>query len=121
MLTVVAAKNAAPKGKDYKLADSGGLYLFVTTRGHKSWRYKYRFGGKEKRLTLGSFPEMTLAQARDGRDSARRLLKDGADPALVEKRRKLKRSMPSAFTFERFAREWHALKAPRWKPVHAEM
>lgn len=120
MLTVVAAKNAAPKDKDYKLADSGGLYLFVTIKGHKSWRYKYRFGGKERRLILGSFPETSFAEARDAHKAARRLLEEGKDPRLVEQRRRLARSTPSALTFERFAREWHALAKPRWKPVHAD-
>jgi len=120
MLTVVAAKNAGAKEKDYKLADSGGLYLFVSKTAHKSWRYKYRFGGKERRLILGSFPEMTLGQARDSRDDARRLLKEGKDPGLVEKRRKLARTTPSALTFEQFARDWHARQVPRWKPVHAD-
>lgn len=119
MLTVIAAKNAPPKGKDYKLADSGGLYLFVTTKGFKSWRCKYRFGSKEKRLILGSFPKMTLAEARDARDAARSLLDQGKDPALVKQRQRLLRSTPSQLTFERFARDWHGLKKPRWKEVHA--
>ena len=65
MLTAVAIKNALPREKDYKLSDAGGLYLFVSKSGHKSWRLKYRFGGKERRLILGSFPEMPLAEARD--------------------------------------------------------
>lgn len=119
MLTVIAVRNAAPKEKDYKLSDSGGLHLFVSRTGHKSWRYKYRFAGKEKRLLLGSFPDMTLSEARDARDAARRLIKEGKDPGLVRQRQKLMQSMPSGLTFERFAREWHALQAPRWKAVHA--
>lgn len=113
MLTAVAVRAAAPREKDYKLADSGGLHLFVSRTGHKSWRWKYRFGGKERRLILGSFPEMSLAEARDRREEARRQFKEGKDPALVEKRRKLARTTPSALTFERFAREWHALQVPR--------
>lgn len=120
MLTAVAAKNAPPKDKDYKLADSEGLYLFVTTKGYKSWRYKYRFGGKEKRLILGRFPAMSLAEARDARDEARRVVRDGKDPILVQQRQKLLRATPSGLTFERFAREWHALHKVRWKPVHAD-
>ena len=120
MLTVMAVKNAAPAAKDYKIADSGGLHLFITTRGHKSWRFKYRFGGKEKRLVFGAFPEMSLAQAREKRDEARRQIKDGKDPGLVAQRAKLIRSTPSAVTFERFARAWHEHEKDRWKPVHAD-
>lgn len=119
MLTVVAVKNAAAGPKDYKIADGGGLYLFVTKKGHKSWRFKYRFGSKEKRLVFGAFPEMTLADAREKRDEARRQVKDGKDPALVAKRAKLVRSTPSAVTFERFARAWLDHEKDRWKPVHA--
>ena len=111
MLTVIAVKNASSKDKDYKLAGSGGLHLFVTVRGHKSWRFKYRYGGKEKRLIFGSSPEMTLSEARERRDSARRQLRDGIDPALAEKRKKFVNSSPSTLTFETFARSWYALKA----------
>lgn len=63
---------------------------------------------------------MSLAQARDARDDARRQLKAASDPALLHKRRKLKRATPSALTFEQFARDWHASQAPRWKQVHAD-
>ena len=119
MLTVVAVKNAAAGQKDYKLADGGGLYLYVTKNGHKSWRFKYRFGGKEKRIVFGAFPEMTLADAREKRDEARRHVKDGNDPSLAAKRAKLVRSTSSAVTFERFARAWHDHEKDRWKPVHA--
>ena len=119
MLTVVACEKARAKDRDYKLADAGGLYLFVTKSGHRSWRFKYRFGGKERRLIFGSFPEMALKVARDQRDAAKRLLHEGKDPALVQKSAKLVRSTPSAVTFETFARAWHAHEANRWKPVHA--
>ena len=120
MLTAMAAKNAPTKEKDYKLADSGGLHLFVTTKGHKSWRFKYRFGGKEKRLIFGSFPAVGLAEARDRRDEARRQIRNGADPSLLVKRRRLTRMTPSTRTFEIFARAWHEHEKARWKPVHAK-
>lgn len=119
MLTVIAVKNAAPRPKDYKIADGGGLYLYVTKNGHKSWRFKYRFGGKERRIVFGAFPEMTLAEAREKRDEARRQVRDGKDPALVAKRTKLLRSTPSAVTFEIFARAWYSNQKDYWKPVHA--
>ncbi|MDQ2893002.1 MAG: Arm DNA-binding domain-containing protein [Pseudomonadota bacterium] len=120
MLTVIAIKNAGPREKAYKLADSQGLHLYVSPSGHRNWRLKYRFGGKEKRLVMGSFPEMSLAEARDRRDEARRQLKAGRDPGLEQRRIRLVRSTPSALTFETFARQWHAHEKPRWVPVQAD-
>ena len=80
ILTAITVKNAAPRDKDFKLSDSAGLLLYVSTSGHRSWRFKYRFGGKEKRLILGAFPEMSLADARERRDEVRRLVKEGQGP-----------------------------------------
>ncbi len=87
-LTVKEVMNAQKGPKDYKLADSGGLHLYVTTKGAKSWRFKYRYAGKEKRLTFGLFPEVTLAEARDRRDEARLMLRAGRDPVVELERRK---------------------------------
>ncbi len=120
MLTEIAIKRAVPRDKDYKLADAGGLHLFVTAKGHRSWRYKYRFGGKEKRLVLGSYPDVTLRRAREMRDDARAALRVGRDPALESKRARHARKVGHADTFETFARAWHDLQKPRWKPVHAD-
>lgn len=106
MLTASTVKNAAPRDKDFKLSDSAGLPLYVSTSGHRSWRFKYRFGGKERRLILGAFPEMSLADARKCRDEVRRLVKEGKDPSPEQKRARLARSTPSALTFEVFARQW---------------
>lgn len=86
MLTDGQASAAQAGDKDYKLADANGLYLFVTRSGFKSWRMKYRFGGKEKRLTFGPYPEVSLEEARERRDQARRLLRDQIDPALERQR-----------------------------------
>lgn len=88
MLSDVQASAAKAGEKDYKLADANGLYLFVTRSGFKSWRMKYRFAGKEKRLTFGSYPEVSLAEARARRDEARGLLRDQIDPALERQRRR---------------------------------
>jgi hypothetical protein len=82
MLTDLKARAAKPREKDYKLADAGGLYLFVTTKGYRSWRMKYRFAGKEKRLTFGAYPEVSLGEARERRDQARRLLRDHCAPPI---------------------------------------
>ena len=64
MLTELKVKRAKPSDKDYKLADAGGLHLFVSAAGRKTWRWKYRFEGKEKRIVFGAWPEITMKQAR---------------------------------------------------------
>ena len=80
-----AKPGATPKGKTtakpYKLGDAGGLYLEVTPAGGKWWRLKYRVGGKEKRVSLGVYPDVPLKEARDRRDAARKLLANGIDPS----------------------------------------
>jgi hypothetical protein len=83
MLTDAQARKAKPAEKDYKLADFGGLYLFVTAKGFKSWRLKYRSASKEKRLVFGPYPEVTLVKARDKREAAPRLIRDHIDPAVA--------------------------------------
>lgn len=74
MLTDTAIRKAKPKEKPYKVSDSQGLYLLVNPRGSKLWRVKYRMNGVERKLALGSYPEITLAEARSARDAARRQL-----------------------------------------------
>lgn len=120
MLTDPQVKKAVAKDRDYKLPDSGGLHLFVTKTGHRSWRFKYRFGGKERRLVFGSYPEVTLKRARELRDDAKRALRDGLDPGLESKRARLSRQRGHTNTFEQFAREWHTAQVSRWKDVHAD-
>ncbi len=118
-LSDAAARKARPGERPYKLGDARGLYLFVTPAGGKIWRLKYRFGGKEKVAVLGPYPEVSLAEARELTDNARRLLRDGKDPA-VEKRKARSASIASAdLTFESGARDWHAINVPRWSSVHA--
>jgi integrase len=119
MLTDIKVRNAKPSEKDYKLADSGGLYLYVTTKGYRSWRMKYRFAGREKRLTFGPYPEVSLVEAREKRDQAKRQLRDHRDPAIEELKRKLAAAADHAETFETVARRWHAMHEARWTPVHA--
>ncbi|MFN3946271.1 MAG: tyrosine-type recombinase/integrase [Allosphingosinicella sp.] len=119
MLTDMKARQAKPREADYKLGDSGGLYLLVTKGGAKSWRLKYRFAGKEKRLTFGRYPEVSLAEARARRDEAKRLLRDMRDPAVEAMKRRLVAAAAAEATFEKVAREWHELQSPRWAPVHA--
>lgn len=119
MLTDVAIQRIKPGDKDRKVADSGGLYLFVSKSGGKSWRLKYRFGGKERRLLFGSYPETKLAEAREKRDDAKRLLKQGRDPGYELRRERLANVAKHDHLFEMVAREWFRLQEPRWKRVHA--
>ena len=119
MLTDVQVRKSLPGEKAYKLADSGGLYLYVMPSGGRSWRWKYRFGGVEKRLVFGVYPEIGLKRARELRDDARTALKAGKDPALEGKRARHARKAGVQDTFEHFAREWHELQKSKWKPVHA--
>ncbi|GAA0318481.1 tyrosine-type recombinase/integrase [Sphingomonas oligophenolica] len=119
-LTDLQARKAAPRDKDYKLADSGGLYLFVTQKGFKSWRLKYRFAGKEKRLVFGPYPEVSLAKAREERDRARAALREHRDPMVEERKRKLTAHAAAGATFERVATQWHDAQRARWSPVQAK-
>lgn len=119
MLTEKAVLAAAPRDRDYKLADAGGLHLMVTRAGARSWRYKYRFGGKEKLLVIGQHPGVSLKAARLARDEAKKALSLGRDPAMDARRVKLVGQGHAEQTFEHYARAWHDAQKPRWKPVHA--
>ena len=119
-LTAKKAEAARPRERDYKMGDSGGLYLFVAKSGHRTWRLKYRFGGKERRLLLGTYPDVGLKRARELRDDAKQALRNGLDPSLERTRARHSRKVGHENTFEQFAREWHATQVPRWKDVHAD-
>lgn len=105
-LTATAVRNAKPREKTYRLADGGGLYLEVTPRGGRYWRLKYRHLGKEKRLALGVYPEVGLAQAREARDAARKLIAQGADPSAAKRAEERQRKVAAANTLEAIAEEW---------------
>jgi hypothetical protein len=113
-LTDVKARNAKPGEKQVKLYDSDGLFLLVTPAGGKWWRFKYRFDGKEKLLTLGTYLEITLLEARHRRDDSRKLVANGVDPSAVKKAQKAAKSEGDANSFEVVAREWHAKFTPTW-------
>jgi Arm DNA-binding domain len=81
MLTQLACRNLKPKAKLYKISDGGGLRLHVTTTGSKLWCLAYRFGGKQKELSFGPYPFVTIAMAREGREAAKRFLGAGIDPS----------------------------------------
>ncbi len=125
MLTEVAIKRAEPREKPYKMADAGGLFLYVAPSGLKSFRMKFRFGGQEKLLTFGPYPSVKLSEARERRDEARRLIRDNIDPSGArarkeEEKRRAEIEAAKQLTFEQAARAWHELQKGRWAPVHAD-
>ena len=113
-LTDTAIRKAKPADKVQRLFDAGGLYLEIAKTGGKWWRLKYRFDGKEKRLSLGTYPDTSLASARDKRDAARKLLAAGVDPGEHRKAEKLAGEEQAANSFEVIAREWLAKYSPTW-------
>ncbi len=119
-LTDTAIKNAKPGAKPAKLADEKGLFLLITQAGGKLWRVKYRFGGKEKLLALGAYPEVSLKEARNKRDEARRLLSDNIDPGEEKKARKAAKAVLLESGFEFVAREWHTKNLHNWKQSNAD-
>ena len=119
-LTDVKVRTAKPLDKPYKLADGGGLYLLVNANGSRYWRMKYRVMGREKLLSIGVYPDVSLAVARQKRDEARRSLAAGDDPGAIKKAEKQARKIATANTFEAIAREWHKAKADRWSLRYRE-
>ncbi|WP_176052191.1 tyrosine-type recombinase/integrase [Paraburkholderia caribensis] len=119
-LTDAEIRNARPRDKAYRLADGLGMYLEVAATGGKYWRLKYRFGGKEKRLALGVYPEVGAKAARVRRDEARKLLASGVDPSIDRKVQKAATVERTANSFEAVAREWFARQSPSWATSHAD-
>lgn len=119
-LTDVEARNAKPREKPYKLSDAKGMYLEIMPNGSKYWRVKYRFLGKEKRLALGVYPEVSLKDARIKLDEARSRLASGIDPSAERKAAKTAAIDRAENNFEAVAREWFKKHSPMWAPSHAE-
>ncbi|MGH8578103.1 MAG: tyrosine-type recombinase/integrase [Gammaproteobacteria bacterium] len=115
-LTDRAIRSAKPQEKPIKLFDGGGLYLLLNPNGSRWWRLRYRVAGKAKGLSLGTFPAVSLKQARVRRDEARKQLAAGIDPSAARKAQKA----AAADSFEAVAREWHCKRAPGWAPGHAD-
>lgn len=119
-LTDLAIRRSKPKDKPYTLNDGNGLSLLIEPNGSKGWRLRYRFSGKAKLMSLGTYPNVALADARTARDEAKKLIAGGIDPAEVRKAKK--REIESRFgnTFEGIAREWYEKRFDRWSPSYAE-
>ncbi len=119
-LTDIKIRNVKPNKKPAKLFDGGGLFLLVTPSGGKWWRLKYRFGGREKLLSLGTYPEISLQEAREKRDQARKQLANDIDPGTNRKAVKAAQVDRDTNTFEVIAREWMDRQAASWAPSHAD-
>lgn len=120
MLTVTTIDKAKLKTKPYRLADSLGLYIEIFPNGNKLWRFRYYFFGKGNRIGLGRYPEISLLEARQKRDEARKLLADNIDPAARKKERRNAALANLATTFELVAREWHKNHLERWTPDYGK-
>jgi len=120
-LTIAEVRNAKPREKAFKLADEKGLYLFVTPSGAKSWRFKYRFGPKEKLLTFGLFPEVSIAEARERRDAARAVLRENKDPGIEAVKQRDAAVAAAGATFKVTAQQWHQDETPRWSARHTKV
>ncbi|HGY2283511.1 tyrosine-type recombinase/integrase [Citrobacter braakii] len=115
-LTDIKVRTAKPTDKQYKLTDGSGMHLLVHPNGSKYWRLQYRFGGKQKMLALGVYPDVSLADARARRDEARKLLANSIDPGDKKKNDKVEQE--EARTFEQLAIEWHATNK-KWSEEHS--
>lgn len=119
MLTDAQVKKAKGTDKPYKMTDGGGLFLLVSTSGHRSWRLKYRVGGKEGLLTFGGYPDVSIVEARAERDKAKRMIREGLNPALEKKKSAAAKRHDAGNTFEAVARAWYEVNKGRWTTVHA--
>ncbi|MEJ1470939.1 MAG: tyrosine-type recombinase/integrase [Candidatus Sedimenticola sp. (ex Thyasira tokunagai)] len=113
-------KQLKPKEKPYKAADEKGLYLLINPIGSKLWRFKYRHGGKERVCSYGAYPEVSLSEARQNRDSDRKLIREGVDPMRAHKQQKAALKFMAENTFLALANEWHKKNLQRWNPKTAK-
>ena len=119
-LSATQVRNAKAGPRPQKLFDGRGLYLEIPTRGNKRWRFRYRFERREKLISLGLYPEISLQVARERREDARRLLAHGVDPSAERQARRAAAVERAAHTFEPIAREWFERHAARWAASHRD-
>ena len=112
-------RRAKPEAKAYTLGDGQGLSLLIEPNGSKSWRFRYRYAGKPKMISLGVYPTITLADARSRRDEARKLVAEGKNPSEVRKEQKIALQTESESAFEKIATEWHQMKSAKWSEGYA--
>ena len=117
-LTDTRIRNAKPSAKPVKLTDGGGLYLEVRPNGPKLWRYRYRIAGKENIFAIGDHPTVSLADARQQRQDARKLVNKGIHPSHHRRAERLATRADNANTFEAVAREWIAKSGANWTPYY---
>lgn len=120
MLNDIKVKAAKPKDKLYRVFDGQGMYLEIMPNGSKYWRLKYRIRGKERRLALGVYPNVSLKDARTKKDAARKLIAQDIDPFQEKKKNKTLSQQNADNTFEAIAREWHELNKSKWSERYAE-
>jgi hypothetical protein len=113
-LTNTAIQSAKPRDRAYKLFDERGLYLLVSPNGTRAWRFKYQFDGKEKLLSLGVFPDVSLKSAREKRDGMRALVAGGIDPSAKRQAEKI----AQADTLSAIAAEWMSKRSGEWSADH---
>lgn len=118
-LSTAKIQNATAQKKTVRLFDGRGLYLEIAPTGSRWWRFKYRFAGKEKRISLGVYPDVGLKKARDRRDEMRKLVADGIDPSAARKQQKLMALDDAANTFEAIAREWFEKHSANWEASYS--
>lgn len=119
-LTAIQVKTTKATDKPQKLTDGGGMYLLVQPNGAKYWRLDYRFAGKRKTLAIGVYPDISLLEARERRDAARKILANGADPGEIKKVKKAAAVALTENCFEMVAREWFSKHAPNWRENHSD-
>lgn len=118
LLTDVTIRQAKPREKPYKIPDERGLYLEVSPSGGKWWRFRYSFEGKDKRISLGTYPDVGLKKARERRDECRTMVADKIDPSEHRKAKKATKIENAANSFEVVAREWFIKFSSQWSESH---
>jgi integrase len=119
-LSDAKVRSAKPAAQPYKLYDGGGLFLLVHPNGSRYWRFKYRFGDKEKLFAIGVYPDVTLSEARAKALDARRMVSEGADPVIERRRHRANSATSAAETFQAMAEEWMASRTDVWSPSYRE-
>lgn len=117
-LTDSIITSTEPSDRPKRISDGRGMYLEISPAGGRLWRLKFRFAGKEKRMSLGTYPDVSLAKARQRREAARRLIADGVNPVERRRAQKVLLIESTQNSFKEITLEWHRLHSPKWSPTH---